>query len=202
MPFSHSQHTMRPPRFLPLSVARQNFPPPSSCHLLHPPPPTACSLPFLLPVSPRAPSSAYPAKFPCKQHLPPQNPHRFHDAARIAPPYFPFLPLPFLLSPLSAFSAARFLPPDASSALFPSAHCIFHSASCHLPYPFRPLSPHPSPCTLPAQRCPMDLDSESLLELPAPAQSRPLQTPAALLISPCLFSRERKFSRARSPADP
>ena len=52
MPFSHSQHTMRPPRFLPLFATRQNFPPPSSCHLLHPSPPTAHFLPF-------APSAAY-----------------------------------------------------------------------------------------------------------------------------------------------
>ena len=164
MPFSHSQHTMRPPRFLPLFATRQNFPPPSSCHLPHPPPPTAYFLPF-------APSAAY------------------------------FLP--------SAFPAARFLP----SAL-PAARCILRSVSHrprHLPFCSLPLTPPVSPPLPPSLTlytpCPKLPDA--LRVRTPPTTSCPLSSHAfckrpfsALPILPCLFSRERTFSRARSLLTP
>ena len=198
MPFSHSQHTMRPPRFLPLSAARQNFPPPSFCRLLHPPPPTACFLPFLLPVSPRAPSSAYPAKSPCKQHLPPQNPHRFHDAARLRrpaslsfhyPSYFPHRPL---------FPLPTRCRPMHPPLCFPTAHCIFHAASCRLPYPFRPSPPIPHPVH--------SLLKDALWAWTPKVSSNSLPLPRAALCKrllpssfPLVFSLRKENSPARAP---
>ena len=131
----------------------------------------------------------------CTLHLPPPTSCRS------------LLPLPTCCRPPSqppASCHSSSLPPDASSALFPTAHCIFHSASCRLPYPFHPPLPHPSPCTLPAQSCPMRSTSESPPKTSCPLSShdfykRPF---SALPILLCLFSREKIFSRARSLLTP
>ena len=144
-------------------------------------------------------------RLPCRP-LPVTRPRcRPLPAARFLPSAFPaahFLPpascRPPSLPPASCHSSS--LPPDASSALFPTAHCIFHSAPCRLPYPFRPLSPHPSPYTLPAQSCPMRSTSESPPRLPALCPAMPfISTP--FLPSPFsfVFSRGKEHSPARAP---